>query len=106
MDRTRFNEIVKETLQQVDEILIKKGKEYSGNVDVFKNFRIAAVADESTPEEALWGMYMKHWVSIRQIVKDGELPSKELLNEKILDSIAYMILLKGIIIEQIEEEQQ
>lgn len=106
MNRKRFNEIVEEICNDVKTILIKKGQEYNtGNEDVFENFRIAAIADKTTVEQSLWGMYMKHWVSVRKIVKDDQLPTKELLNEKILDSVAYMILLKGIIIEQIEEEQ-
>lgn len=106
MNRSDFNKLVEEFCDDLKKILIKKGNEYNtSNEDVFENFRIASEADKCTIEQSLWGMYLKHWVSVRKIVKDNELPSKELLDEKILDSCAYMILLKGIILEQINDEQ-
>ena len=57
-----------------------------------------------SPEKALLGMKTKHTVSILDIVDDldtGNLPSGELLCEKIGDELNYLILLKALILERI-----
>lgn len=90
-------------------VLLNKNKEYATTDDVFENFNIAGRIDDVTPEQALWGMYLKHLVSVRKIVKDLDnniLPSMELLNEKFTDSINYHLLLKGMLIERIENNEK
>lgn len=104
MSNEEFKKIVEDQIETIKSTLINKNKEYSNGVDVFENFNIAAKVDDIEKSEALWGMYLKHFVSVRKIVKDAnefKYPTLELLNEKITDSLNYHILLKGIIIEQI-----
>ncbi len=59
-----------------------------------------------TPERALWGMWVKHLVSVMDIIYDldkGKLPTRDILDEKIKDTINYAILLKALIIERMEQ---
>lgn len=86
------------------DVLSSKSKEYSKATDKHYNFKRAAEVLRKTPETALWGMYLKHFISIQDIVekieKTGEVPSKEILDEKFGDAINYMILLKTLILER------
>lgn len=82
-----------------------KDKEYSRNGDKFHNFKIAAAMDGITPERALRGMWLKHLISIKDIIDDldiGILPDQKILDEKITDNINYLLLLEGLIKERSE----
>jgi len=102
-----FNVIVEARIEKIRNILQKKAAEYATGGDRFHNFKVAAGADTTTVPRALWGMFLKHYVSVKDIVdrfnpdKFDSLPSLALLDEKIGDSINYLILLEGIIIEEI-----
>jgi hypothetical protein len=98
-----FDKLVEARLDSIRSTLASKGGEY-GREDRLHNFKIAARVDNETPERALWGMYKKHLVSVRDIVFDienGVMPSEKILNEKILDSINYHILLEAIVKERL-----
>ena len=106
MNSERFNKVVKECIDSIESVLVKKAAEYSRNDDRLHNFRVAGRLKDETPEKALIGMKVKHTVSIGDIVNDldnGILPTKELLSEKIGDEINYLILLKALVIERIED---
>ncbi len=108
MDRESFNEIVESRLEKIKTVLASKGKEYSGNEDVFHNFNNSARRRNITRERALDGFLLKHEVSVGDIINDienGKLPTREALDEKIGDIINYYILLEGSIIERIEERE-
>lgn len=67
-----------------------------------ENFKLAGAKTSKTPAEALMGMKAKHDVSIDDMVdmlKRGVVPSKEMVAEKIGDSINYLLLLEGLIEE-------
>ena len=102
---SEFDKIVEDTVELTRKTLQSKGKEYSQNSDRFSNFRRAARLLGCSAENALLGMKVKHDVSVLDIVNnlDNELPTKELLDEKIGDSINYLILLKGLIYERIKK---
>lgn len=106
MNHEEFNEIAKNRLDTCTEILIPKGLEYSRNGDRLHNFKTAGRIAGTTPERALLGMYLKHLVSIMDIIVDveaGNIPTKEILSEKITDSINYHLLLEALILERISE---
>jgi hypothetical protein len=96
MERVRFNELVLERCRKIQTTLIRKAFEYASGDNRFHNFDIAAMAKGETPEEALWGMYIKHWVSVQDMVKSGEVPNQKWVDEKIGDSINYHVLLEGL----------
>ena len=88
-------------------LLGEKNVEYSRNGDKLHNFKVAAKMRNTTPENALIGMWVKQLVSIFDIVNDlkgEELPKRETLAEKITDSINYLILLEALITERAEDD--
>jgi hypothetical protein len=103
MEHSRFAAIVRWQLGWCEEMLGTKGEEYSSADDRFHNFKVAAAVDGETPEKALWGMWKKHFVSLKDMVDgtaEGQAPEANLLTEKIGDSINYLLLLKGLLIER------
>ena len=101
-----FNVVVSRCVGIIETVLIDKSKDYSRGGDKLHNFKRAAVVGETTPEKALLGMKLKHDVSILDIVgdlDDLELPSIEELDEKFGDAINYLILLKAMILERIND---
>ena len=79
----------------------KKNEEYSRNNDKLHNFKTAAMIRNITPEDALIGMWLKHLVSVFDIVDDlPKLPDNSILEEKITDSINYLVLLEALIKER------
>lgn len=106
MNYKRFNKLLKKRLAQITTVLESKSVEYSTTSDKLYNFKRAAEVMRCSDTRALWGMYMKHFVSIQDIIEkidnSGDYPPVELLEEKIGDAINYMILLEAIIKEKIE----
>ena len=79
----------------------KKNLEYSRGGDKLHNFKRAGDMLGVTPEKALVGMFAKHLVSILDMVDDlPVLPDKEIMEEKITDSINYLLLLEALIKER------
>jgi hypothetical protein len=88
--------------------LFAKSKVYCRGADSLHNFKRAAEVGRCTPAKALWGMYLKHFVSLQDIVEDterGTLPDPDTLLEKVKDSINYHYLLYGVLVEAIEHQR-
>ncbi|RLB94056.1 MAG: hypothetical protein DRH26_02200 [Deltaproteobacteria bacterium] len=101
MHPDKFNEIVKARLEKIEIILGEKAKEYAPKNDRFHNFNVAARISGTTPEKALYGMMLKHEVSVLDLIEMAENePDKlneALIDEKIGDNIDYLILLEGLL---------
>lgn len=109
-----FNKLVDHVIDNlVKKTLVKKGKEYQRGNDRLSNFKRAAAILKCTPEKALIGMWIKHAVSILDLVNDLEgvtesrvnilylkSLSKKMWDEKIGDAINYLILLRALIEER------
>lgn len=109
MDKQDFDNIVSNVIDNIHETLQKKNKEYATDNDVFSNFNEAAKMMGWQNTTACIGMANKHIVSVYDMVKKiekGILPSVDFVNEKIGDSINYLILLKAMIFEQITQEKK
>lgn len=103
MDAKTFEGLVVRRLEHCGEVLCSKGEEYSRNGDRLHNFKSAGRKRNVSPVEALMGMKAKHDVSIDDLVSDlgkGIIPTKAFLDEKIGDSINYLLLLEGLIEER------
>ena len=106
MTEEQFDRLVEERLNSTKQTLIIKGKEYRRNNDPLHNFNVAAQLGKTTREKALWGFALKHYVSFMDILDDIEknnLPTDELISEKIGDLINYLILCEASIKEKIKE---
>jgi len=98
----KFDEVVRERLQNCVDTLCSKDKEYSSDTDRLHNFKKAGRMKGQDPIQALDGMWLKHRVSVddmvEQLVADaGYIPSKELIAEKFGDNHNYLLLLEGLI---------
>lgn len=99
-----FDQLVEERCEQIKKTLINKAKEYATKQDRFHNFTVAGRLLNISPEKALLGMMSKHLVSVFDLVEWAiEAPEKlniAIINEKIGDSINYLILLEGLLKER------
>lgn len=103
MNGKEFDELVNKQLAVVRETLASKGEEYvpEGEPTRFHNFDVSAAFNQQLRTEALWGFLTKHLVSLSDMVKTESTDSTlAKWDEKITDSIVYLLLLKGIVTEE------
>lgn len=101
MTTEEFNKAIDERITMCLDTLIVKAKEYATD-DRLHNFKVAAKIQNCTPITALGGMMCKHTVSVYDLINDFESGVKvpvELWDEKIGDSINYLLLLSAMIRE-------
>jgi hypothetical protein len=103
LDAKTFDRIVKTMLQTSREVLANKQNEYSTD-DRLHNFRVAAALQQCTMKQALFGFLTKHLVSLADMCKPGKKYSDDIWDEKICDSINYLLLLKAVIVDQSNSE--
>jgi len=105
MNKDKFDEIVERRTRKIVETLTTKTKEYADNDDTFHTFNLAARIAGTTPEEALKGMMLKHIVSVFDLIEwsyidEGRL-NEAIIDEKIGDTINYLVLLEGMMKHQL-----
>jgi hypothetical protein len=94
-----FAKILDARLAQIQTVLGHKAGEYAQGGDRLHNFRLAARVHGVSMQEALWGMALKHLISVMDLVA-GRLPaSKATVDEKVGDLINYLILLEAVFAE-------
>lgn len=107
MTQKEFNDVVGRQMECCKSMLVLKGAEYApkgmngSETDRLIHFKKAAVMMDCTPKEALVGMLTKHLVSVLDMCKKNQAYPKKQWEEKITDSINYLLILRAII----EEEQ-
>jgi len=109
MTSERFDELVEETLSEIRDVLVVKGKEYRRNGNPFHNFEEGSKRTGLSREKVLDGMLLKHEISISDITNDLDqniLPKLTTINEKFGDNIIYLLLKKISIIDRIENNGQ
>lgn len=98
-----FNEVVIRQTDRCKSILTAKGAEYapravkSSGIDRLAHFKKAAVVMNSTPKAALMGMLSKHLISVSDMCTDDRVYPKEQWDEKITDSINYLLILRALV---------
>jgi hypothetical protein len=100
-----FEKVVTDTLSEVKELLIVKGKEYRRNDNVYHNFDQGAKIKGITPEKVLDGFLLKHEISIADMTNDldkGIMPSREKVEEKFNDNIIYLLIKKAMILNRLK----
>lgn len=101
MNTADFNKITDSRIQKCLDVLCKKAGEYATD-DRLHNFKVAAELQGCTPIRALSGMMCKHTVSVYDLINEFEEGTDiplELWEEKIGDSINYLLLLTALIHE-------
>jgi len=102
-----FFKVINNTLDELKDLLLAKGKEYVRNNDVYHSFNQGAIVKGTTPEKVLDGFLLKHEVSINDMTNDldsGILPSKYKVNEKFNDNMIYLLIKKAMILNRIKNE--
>lgn len=82
------------------EVLAAKAGEYSVNEDALSNFRRAAEIQRISMEQAVLNFFMKHFVSIQDMVESGRQYPRAVWDEKLGDAINYLMLLEGVTVEK------
>lgn len=98
MDKREFRRLLDETHQTLVQLTSSKGEEYSRDIDQLANFKRQAEELNATPEKILMVYLNKHLDAIKSFVKTGKLYS-EPIEGRIDDAILYLILLKGIVLD-------
>ena len=97
MKTDEFNKIVEDQLEAIRRVLVKKADEYNLEEDRLGFFKRAAAFADETPEQALYGFLLKHLQSITDMVQSGKVYPEFLWNEKITDTMNYLVLLRGLL---------
>lgn len=100
MNNEDFTRNIQGRFAQSEETLIKKAKEYATDVDRLHNFKVAAELQGMTVREALGGMMAKHVVSVYDLIRQPELASPEVWDEKLGDNLNYLLLLSAVVEEE------
>lgn len=103
MNSEEFEQILTSRVGSIVLTLSSKAKEYASGGDRLHNFKVAARIMNKSPEEALQGMMIKHLVSVFDLIDDRLENTSAMVNEKIGDTINYLILLEAIFAEQRKE---
>ena len=99
MNNETFERVLDERIKKCKDILVVKASEYATD-DRLHNFKVAAELQGCTPVKALAGMMCKHTVSVYDLVNEfesGNTVSMGMWDEKIGDSINYLLLLNALL---------
>ena len=111
MTNEEFEVIKNGCIAEINRVLGNKAREYSSKKDRLHNFNKAKeIMRCNTRQYALLGMLNKHLVSVVDMILNYEkceiLPDENTVEEKIGDSINYLILLKACFLEDILNDKE
>ena len=95
-----FKILLDQTFEKSKKTYNLKMNEYATDIDVFQSFREGVgFSFQDTPEGVAWNYACKHFESIKNIISkvQDEVPTDEILDEKIGDAINYLIIIKSLI---------
>lgn len=104
MHASDFDMVLKAQIAATKRVLGNKGGEYATEGDRLSNFKTAAKLQNCKPRQALGGMLAKHIVSVFDMIDEPEPRPFEVWDEKITDSINYLILLRGLVVDEMNEK--
>lgn len=99
MEKRDFDKLVDRQLHVCKDILTAKGGEYAPSADRLAHFKHSASLMRTTPQMALFAFMAKHLISLEEMCESNDDFTAERWEEKITDSINYLILLKAIVME-------
>jgi hypothetical protein len=97
MRQEDFDNCVNNRMELCKKVLVAKGIEYADD-DRLSNFKKAAGLRGDTPESALWGMAVKHLVSINDMIDElsiGICHPLSMWEEKLGDALNYLFILRA-----------
>lgn len=103
-----FAKVVAGQFKTCEDVLVTKSVEYTDTYeDKLAQFKTAGALQHVNPKAALFGMLAKHFCSLSDMCR-AELTVYPIdaWQEKITDSINYLLLLKGLVIEEEAQRPQ
>lgn len=94
--KSKYYKIIEKTIEKCKCVLANKHEEYAQCNDHFRNFRIASNLMDAPIPMALGGMLAKHISSVYDLIRNEE-PDLEKWDEKICDTINYLLILRAMI---------
>ena len=107
MTRDFFEAVLAHRIALINKGLTNKNREYATAENPMHNFDRAAEVLRQSPEKCLVGFWMKHIISILDMVDsnlDMILPTGERIEEKIGDAINYLIILEAMLRQRLNLE--
>ena len=99
-----FDQILEERMAKIKKVMLSKAEEYAeAGGDRLHNFKFAGQRLSCSPERALIFMREKHEICIMDFltaIDRGDPIDAAIINEKIGDSINYLILLEALLYER------
>ena len=102
MTSADFSKVMTAQFTYCEKLLANKSEEYADDRDRLRHFKKAAAMTETDPKAALFGMLLKHLVSLSDMCTDWKAYPIDRWSEKITDSINYLVLLRALV----EEEEE
>ena len=96
--KDKYISCIEETIEMCVDILLKKNKEYTDDTHPFHTFQIAAELQNTSLIKALAGMMVKHTSSIYDMCNSKKEYPLEKWNEKIVDHINYLLILRAMVV--------
>jgi hypothetical protein len=111
MRTSDFIAITDRFLEETVSVLKKKGREYATDKNFFANFEQAiGISFCTTKEAVLWHYLTKHLQSVKDMIQTVEIGGgihghfdTNHINEKIGDSINYLLILRAMLEDRVEE---
>lgn len=101
MNQKDFEVLVKETMDEINKLLLVKGGEYAGSEDRLANFKRGATLVGVTPLQTLFIYLSKHYDAIATFIRDDaqgiERPRSEAIEGRLNDLINYCLFAKALI---------
>lgn len=95
MSQEEFEKVFEGVVDQARRVLVDKAREYASNGNRLHNFIVAGQFLGTTPEQALLAFAAKHFVSLSDMVRTGDIYPPEVWDEKLGDALNYLILLRA-----------
>ncbi len=101
--RIKWENLLSETIREIQLLSKHKGGEYAGDTDRLANFRRNGRA-LGLPMATIWAVYAaKHWDAVMQYIKDQNTGTKrtrlEPIGGRVDDLLVYLLLFKAILEE-------
>ena len=106
MNSVQSQKIFDARIDHIRALFVGKAEEYAeSDNNRLSNFDRIADINGNTPEQALWGMAVKHLGSILDFIDgtaEGKCPTKEQIDEKFSDMIGYFLLLEAVFHQRLD----
>ena len=99
MTHEEFKKFQYDLLQEVIKMGETKGKEYANGADRFGNFNRLSERLDLSNTKVGWVYLAKHLDAIESFIRTGETFSEESIRGRFVDSITYLTLILGMIVD-------